>query len=82
MGTDYAHIDGGASNPGYFSEKPAAIRGDVNGDSNVDIADVTALINILLSGVTAPQTADTNQDGSINLSDVTALINYLLSHSW
>ena len=82
VGTDYAHIDGGASNPGYFSEKPAAIRGDVNGDSNVDIADVTALINILLSGVTAPQTADTNQDGSINLSDVTALINYLLSHSW
>lgn len=59
-----------------------AIRGDVNGDSSVNISDVTALIDILLSGETAPQSADCNQDGSINISDVTALIDYLLSGSW
>ena len=46
----YAHIDGGTSNPGYFSEKPTFMRGDVNGDNNVSIADVTALIDYLLSG--------------------------------
>ncbi|MBQ3991622.1 MAG: BspA family leucine-rich repeat surface protein, partial [Bacteroidaceae bacterium] len=28
----YAHIDGGTSNPGYFTEKPAFTLGDVNGD--------------------------------------------------
>jgi len=82
----YAHIDGGTSNPGYFSEKGGAfLRGDVNGDGNVNISDVTALINYLLShnatGLNL-QNANCNQDSTINISDVTALINYLLSHSW
>ena len=81
----YAHIDGGPSNPGYFTEKPAFIRGDVNGDSNVNISDVTALINYLLShdatGINL-EAANCNEDSTINISDVTALINYLLSHSW
>ena len=81
-GADYAHIDGGTSNPGYFTAKDANLRGDVNGDNSVSIGDVTALIDILLSGETAPQTADCNQDSSVNISDVTALIDYLLSGKW
>ena len=60
-------------------------RGDVNGDGNVNISDVTALINYLLShnatGLNL-QNANCNQDSTINISDVTALINFLLSHSW
>ena len=81
----YAHIDGGTSNPGYFTAKNAGLRGDVNGDNNVNITDVTALINYLLSGnatginLTA---ANCNQDGSVNISDVTALIAFLLSGQW
>jgi surface protein len=81
----YAHIDGGPSNPGYFTDKNASLRGDVNGDGTVNIADVTALIDYLLSGsasgvnVTA---ADCNQDSSVNIADVTALIDYLLSGTW
>ena len=81
-GADYAHIDGGPDNPGYFTAKDASLRGDVNGDGSVNISDVTALIDIMLSGETAPQTADCNQDGSVNISDVTALIDYLLSGTW
>ena len=46
----YAHIDGGTSNPGYFTDKNAGLRGDVNNDQNVDINDVTALINFVLKG--------------------------------
>ena len=46
----YAHIDGGTSNPGYFSEKGAFILGDVNGDGTVNIADVTSLITKVLRG--------------------------------
>ena len=81
VGGDYAHLDGGTSNPGYFTEKPA--RGDVNGDGSVNISDVTALINLLLEGGTISNpVADCNQDGSININDVTALINYLLSGTW
>ena len=79
----YAHIDGGPSNPGYFTAN--ALRGDVNGDGFVNITDVTTLINYLLtdnaSGVNLTA-ADCSQDGNINISDVTKLINYLLTDNW
>ena len=82
----YAHIDGGTSNPGYFSEKGGAfLRGDVNGDGSVNISDVTALIDYLLSGNASGinlSGADCNQDSSVNISDVTSLIDYLLSGTW
>ena len=81
----YAHIDGGTSNPGYFTAKNAGLRGDVNGDGSVNISDVTALIDYLLtsnaSGISLSG-ADCNQDGSINISDVAALIDRLLIGSW
>ena len=60
-------------------------RGDVNGDGSVNISDVTALIDYLLSGNASGinlSGADTNQDNSINISDVTALIDYLLAGNW
>ena len=64
---------------------PAGMRGDVNCDQAVNIQDVTALINYLLSknadGISL-ENADCDQSTSINISDVTALINYLLSKSW
>ena len=81
----YAHIDGGPSNPGYFTAKNAGLRGDVNGDGSVNISDVTALIDYLLTGNASGinmSGADTNQDSSINISDVTVLIDYLLTGSW
>ena len=79
----YAHIDGGPSNPGYFTDKNASLRGDVNGDGSVNISDVTTLIDLLLGGgsISNPA-ADCNQDSSVNISDVTSLIDYLLSGSW
>ena len=39
VAADYAHIDGGPDNPGYFTAKPADLRGDVNGDLEVTISD-------------------------------------------
>jgi hypothetical protein len=58
-------------------------RGDVNGDGDVNIADVTALIDLLLSGGSVDVAeADTNRDGDVNIADVTALIDYLLSGTW
>ena len=72
----YAHIDGGTSNPGYFT---LFIRGDVNADGAVNIADVTTLIDYLLSEAIAPATADCNNDGVENIADVTVLIDFLLT---
>ena len=61
---------------------PDFLRGDVDGDGNVNIADVTALIDILLAGSEAPAAADCDLDGTVNIADVTSLIDYLLSGNW
>ena len=54
--------------------------GDVNGDRKITISDVTALIDLLLSGETInKEVADINKDGNVTIADVTALIDYLLS---
>jgi len=63
----------------------ASTRGDVDGDGSVNISDVTALIDYLLSGNASGinvSAADCDQDNSVNISDVTSLIDYLLSGSW
>ena len=65
---------------GYFTYKNKP--GDVNGDSQVTIADVTALVNIILGKDTAGQynheAADVNRDNGITIADVTALVNIIL----
>ena len=54
--------------------------GDVNGDGNVSISDVTTLIDMLVGAATGyPVNADMNDDGSISIADVTELIDQLLN---
>ena len=82
----YAHIDGGPSNPGYFTAKGGtALRGDVNGNNEVTIADVSALIDYLLTGDATGinmAAADCNGLDGVTIADVSALIDYLLTGSW
>ena len=55
---------------------------DVNGDTSLNIADVTALIDYLLGGNPGSINigdADVDRDGKVNIADVTALIDKLLS---
>ena len=53
--------------------------GDINGDGEVNVSDVTALINKILGSSTySDASCDINGDGEINVSDVTALINMIL----
>jgi len=56
-----------------------AMPGDINGDGNIAINDVTNLIDQLLSGDELPAYADVNGDGVVNIKDVTDLIDILLS---
>ena len=61
------------------------MRGDVDIDGMVSIADVTALINYLLSGDASGislEAADCDMDNDVNISDATTLINYLLAPQW
>ena len=73
----YAHIDEGQSNPGYFTGKGKLIPGDVNGDHEVDIADLTALIDNIL-GISSIPNPDVNNDGDVDIADVVALIDIIL----
>ena len=53
--------------------------GDINGDGEINVSDVTALINKILGSSTyTDAVCDINGDGEINVSDVTALINLIL----
>ena len=66
---------------GRISEPPHGYDlGDVNHDHNISIADVTALIDLLL-GVSEDGCeicADVNGDNNVSIADVTALIDKLL----
>ncbi len=61
---------------------PPTRPGDVNRDGAVTIADVTALVNIILGkdteGVYDHEAADVNGDEGITIADVTALVNIIL----
>jgi len=51
--------------------------GDVNGDLEVNIADVNAVIDVILNDATI-LTADVNQDGEINIADINVIISVIL----
>lgn len=60
------------------------IKGDVNGDGSITIADVTALVNIILGKDDVEpykynhEAANVNGDDNITIADVTALVNIIL----
>lgn len=61
------------------------ITGDVDGNAKVTIADVTTMIDYLLSGYSTGMNmdnADVNGSGKVTIEDVTMLIDYLLKDSW
>jgi len=54
-----------------------AVTGDVNNDAEVNIADVNAVIEIILMG-DPNLAADVNEDGEINIADVNSIIDIIL----
>lgn len=56
--------------------------GDVNGDNEVNVADINAVIDIILGGRADEDTmrrADVNGDSEINIADVNAIIDLILN---
>jgi hypothetical protein len=61
---------------------PCGIKGDVNNDQEIGVADINALIDIILGGSADECTrwrADVAEDGEIGVADVNALIDLILS---
>ncbi len=82
--TSYLDFDGNSHNTAYgpiisfvYRDRPSQ-SGDVNGDGEINIADINAVIDMILSG-TASDRGDVNGDGETNIADVNALIDFILS---
>ena len=65
----------------YKEIEVTILKGDVNGDGFVNVADVVAIVSYILG--TPPEVfhfdaADMDDDGVINITDAVALVNYLL----
>ena len=61
-------------------KKPAApvLKGDINGDGVLDVADASALIDMVLRAAECTEVADVNGDGALEVADVSALITLIL----
>ena len=55
----------------------AAIKGDVTGDNEVDVADVNEVINVMLGNSSNPM-GDVTGDGVVDVADVNLIINIML----
>lgn len=64
-----AKVNGGSS---------SGVNGDINGDGQVDIADVNAVINMMLGKVEQTAGGDVTGDGAVDIADVNAVINIML----
>lgn len=65
----------------FVEETPEFILGDLNGDGNLNIIDLIAMVNLALSGVATSEThpeADMNGDGGVNISDIVTLAHLIL----
>ena len=56
----------------------ASLRGDVNEDDKVDVADVNMIINMILGKQDETAAADLDGSGNVDVSDVNELINIIL----
>ena len=66
-----------------FPDTPTYPRGDVNGDYEVNISDVNAVIGVILgknNNFDIIQRADVDQNGEVNIADVNAIIAIILSN--
>jgi hypothetical protein len=55
-------------------------NGDVNNDGEVDVRDITALIDVIMNSITDNPRADVNNDSEIDVRDITALIDIIMNN--
>ena len=63
--------------------EPSALRGDVNGDGEINIADINVIIGIVLGGTVDDNVlsrADVQSDSEVNIADINAVIALILGH--
>ena len=67
--------EGAGTTPYEFGNKPApGMKGDVNGDGVVDVADISAIISVMAGSDENKEAADVNGDGEVDVADISATI--------
>lgn len=63
-----------------LKDKAPGLKGDVNGDGVVDVADLNLTIDVILGLATLDKypAADVNGDGDVDVADANAIINTIL----
>ncbi len=84
--TTYLDFDGNTHTTAYgpvisfvYSANVELEVGDVNGDGEINIADINAVIDMILSGTISPS-GDVNGDSEVNIADVNTLIDLILTN--
>lgn len=66
----------------YVYHVKSGVKGDVNRDGEVNIADVNAVIDVILDGSVSTELikrADVNGDNEVNIADINAVIDIILN---
>lgn len=66
-----------------FDPVKLTLKGDINMDGEVDVIDVTTLVDYILKNNPSPcdiEACDVNEDGEIDVIDVTSLVDIILSN--
>ena len=64
---------------GAFEFQGSSLTGDLNSDGLINVVDVVALVNIVLTGGDYNTAGDLNSDGVNNVLDVVFLVNIILN---
>ena len=81
----YQYYPGGHITLWRLTKQGGLLRGDADDDGTVTIADVTTIIDYILSGDNNGinlDNADCDQDGTTGIADVTTIIDYILTGTW
>ena len=74
----YHYVPGAYLEVFKMSQAGTVNDGDVNEDGDINVVDITALIDVIMNDGDNPR-ADVNNDGQINVMDITALIDIIMN---
>ena len=68
--------------PGYvYPELPETMKGDVNGDGTVDVADISGVISHMAGTADYGIAADVNGDGTVDVADISNIITIMAENA-
>ena len=66
----------------FGGSEPVPVKGDANGDGNVNAADIVEIVNYIMGNPSAKfdaKAADVNGDGTVNAADIVSVVNIIMS---